>query len=310
MPVNNVNTSPSADVRQHARQATSVPGASHLNIDLNQVASDRVAKAIKGVQEKVNSLNDGKDLLLTWASSAANKKQDRRSRRTRTRLINALLELLGHKSINAITVTELTEMADVNRATFYSHYRDVHDMLDQLKADGSQMVYNVVSSHSDSIGRGDYGPLVADIVDYVDKNEGMIHAVLGPNGDGTFFNDIIEVLRRACAEAMTARGGEYAELLRKYPNQCNYHFYFISGGVMSIMKCWLDNGRPESVDEITATICTYVRSVPLSLLTENLPPDGDGARPGGDAHPSEHDGSQTFGGARRTQEETPALSAS
>ena len=47
--------------------------------------------------------------------------QDRRVRRTRMRLQQAMLELLKEKDARSITVRELTERADVNRGTFYAH---------------------------------------------------------------------------------------------------------------------------------------------------------------------------------------------
>ena len=58
--------------------------------------------------------------------------QDRRVRRTRMRLQQAMLELLKEKDARSITVRELTQRADVNRGTFYAHYKDVFDLLDQM----------------------------------------------------------------------------------------------------------------------------------------------------------------------------------
>ena len=49
--------------------------------------------------------------------------QDRRVRRTRMRLQQAMLELLKEKDARSITVRELTQRADVNRGTFYAHYK-------------------------------------------------------------------------------------------------------------------------------------------------------------------------------------------
>ena len=57
---------------------------------------------------------------------------DRRVRRTRAQLQKALLELLEEKDIRSITVQELARRADVNRGTFYAHYTDVYDLLDQM----------------------------------------------------------------------------------------------------------------------------------------------------------------------------------
>src|SRR5215216_3293549 len=49
---------------------------------------------------------------------------DRRTRRTRRALQDALLSLAEEEDFESITVQEITDRADINRATFYQHYRD------------------------------------------------------------------------------------------------------------------------------------------------------------------------------------------
>jgi AcrR family transcriptional regulator len=56
-------------------------------------------------------------------------KQDRRVLRTRRELLKALGTLLTEKEFAAVQVSEIAERADVNRATFYRHYEDKHDLL-------------------------------------------------------------------------------------------------------------------------------------------------------------------------------------
>jgi AcrR family transcriptional regulator len=56
------------------------------------------------------------------------KKEDRRVRRTRDRLGDALVELLVQKPFEKITVQNVLDRAGVSRATFYSHYRDKNDL--------------------------------------------------------------------------------------------------------------------------------------------------------------------------------------
>ena len=63
------------------------------------------------------------------------KKEDRRVRRTKKLLTQALTELLQKKQINEITVKELTDLADMNRGTFYLYYRDIFDMLEKIEAE-------------------------------------------------------------------------------------------------------------------------------------------------------------------------------
>ena len=51
-----------------------------------------------------------------------NAPEDRRVRRTRARLKDALLELIEEGGYETITIQELTERADVGRSTFYAHF--------------------------------------------------------------------------------------------------------------------------------------------------------------------------------------------
>lgn len=55
--------------------------------------------------------------------------EDRRILRTRKKLKTALLELMKVKELQQLTITEVTKHADCNRVTFYSHYKDLNELL-------------------------------------------------------------------------------------------------------------------------------------------------------------------------------------
>ncbi|HEX2906841.1 MAG TPA: TetR family transcriptional regulator, partial [Phototrophicaceae bacterium] len=57
--------------------------------------------------------------------------EDLRVRRTRKLLQQALIELTVEKGFAAVTVRDITERAMVNRSTFYRHYLDKYELLDQ-----------------------------------------------------------------------------------------------------------------------------------------------------------------------------------
>ena len=56
-------------------------------------------------------------------------KTDRRIQRTRQALRTALFELLKKKGYDTISIEEITQHANVGRATFYLHYKDKEDLL-------------------------------------------------------------------------------------------------------------------------------------------------------------------------------------
>ena len=60
---------------------------------------------------------------------------DMRVRRTRTHLKEALLQMVAERPVAKISVTELSERAEVNRKTFYLHYSGIGDMLLEIADD-------------------------------------------------------------------------------------------------------------------------------------------------------------------------------
>ena len=58
---------------------------------------------------------------------------DRRVRKTKKQLRQALMHLMAEKPSRSISVRELAERADINRGTFYIHYKDVGDLLQRLE---------------------------------------------------------------------------------------------------------------------------------------------------------------------------------
>jgi AcrR family transcriptional regulator len=61
------------------------------------------------------------------------KKIDRRTQYTQSVIKEAFIQLLQKMPIEKISVTEVCKMAEINRGTFYIHYRDPYDVLNQLE---------------------------------------------------------------------------------------------------------------------------------------------------------------------------------
>lgn len=58
---------------------------------------------------------------------------DRRVLRTKKNIRQAFLSLLSNKSLTHITVKELSDLADINRKTFYMYYSNIEDILAELE---------------------------------------------------------------------------------------------------------------------------------------------------------------------------------
>lgn len=61
--------------------------------------------------------------------------ENRRTKLTKRLLKEALIELLLEKDLSHITIKDLSDRADINRSTFYSHYVDIYELLDEITND-------------------------------------------------------------------------------------------------------------------------------------------------------------------------------
>src|SRR5690349_6475819 len=57
------------------------------------------------------------------------KKVDRRIRRTKQLLKDALISLMNEKEFATISITDIINRSELNRSTFYSHYREKEELL-------------------------------------------------------------------------------------------------------------------------------------------------------------------------------------
>lgn len=55
--------------------------------------------------------------------------------RSRKRIKDALADILQEKPLDKITVTDVVARAQINRGTFYAHYRDIPDVIEHLIAE-------------------------------------------------------------------------------------------------------------------------------------------------------------------------------
>ena len=61
--------------------------------------------------------------------------QDRRAKRTAMQIKETMFAFMQKKAIHEITVSEICKACQINRATFYDHYRDVFDLVQDMEND-------------------------------------------------------------------------------------------------------------------------------------------------------------------------------
>jgi len=60
---------------------------------------------------------------------------------TKIEIAKSFLELLEEKNLNKITIEDISERADINRQTFYYHFRDIIDLMEWIWLEGEKRLF-------------------------------------------------------------------------------------------------------------------------------------------------------------------------
>ena len=99
---------------------------------------------------------------------------DRRVRKTKAILRKNLIELMKVKNISSITVKELCEKSDINRGTFYLHYRDVFHMLEEIEKELYEEFQDMILSYEISPNKIETKPILQDIFTFIAQNKDFV----------------------------------------------------------------------------------------------------------------------------------------
>lgn len=176
------------------------------------------------------------------------KNQDRRIRKTKLALKEGLLELMAEKNLNEISVRELTEKVDLNRGTFYLHYKDIFDLLEQIEEETFTEFRKIVDSYPHGSLNGNPFPLLKDIFTFLENNTALTRVMLGPTGDPAFVNRLKGLIWESCFEHWQF------PLNKNKTKELEYFYSYTLGGCIGIIETWLENELRETPDEMAVLI--------------------------------------------------------
>lgn len=170
------------------------------------------------------------------------KNVDRRVRKTKKLIKDSLTKLMREKGAKDITVRELSDLADINRGTFYTHYKDVFDLLEQIEQELFEEFNTTISSYLPKDIICNPGVILQQIFDVLEKNSEICISLIGKNGDIAFVDRLKELVRYKFLHEWV--GDEYI------PNK-EYFCSFIISGFVGMIQYWLETGTMESPEEMT-----------------------------------------------------------
>lgn len=174
-----------------------------------------------------------------------NPASDPRPKRSRDRITKELFHLLEHHPFSAITVKMLADGASVNRSTFYAHFTDKYDLMDQIVEDHMRLlvdairIHGVVPPESPSVEK--VSRYFERLFIHIEQHEQFYRTMLLQGPIKTFISRFLDTLKenyrlvfKAHTVSETRRVDQ--DLLLNY----------VIGGQLGLLISWLRNDRPYS----------------------------------------------------------------
>lgn len=171
------------------------------------------------------------------------KKEDKRCVKSKQAIKHSLLILLRDKQLAAITVSELTAMAQVNRKTFYNHYNNISDVLEEMENDLIEKLFSFIDQNHPWQEVNNPTHFLGKIFDAINSNTQEIRLLIQ---SGTHLN-LVDGFRskiRTVFDDFLSRceDSDRAVLV--------YLLDYVCAGVASVLERWSFECRDDELDQI------------------------------------------------------------
>lgn len=184
-------------------------------------------------------------------------------------IIDALVDIGATKSIDRITISDLTRKSGISRGTFYLHYLDKADLITQTEQQLSDEFQLLLDTEIDTVmdyttlKKGEPYHLIRDCLDFIAEHKALFKLFFGMNGDPVFYAQITTKLQNAILNKLQRIKGT-AYFLQDIPQA--FSRTLITNAIMSIVKSWLNDEENLSQQDIAKIIMRALYLSPYDLL--------------------------------------------
>ena len=168
------------------------------------------------------------------------RKTDRRIEKTKQAMRHAFVELLKRKPYNAITISELTREANIDRRTFYLHYECIDDLVSEMQ----QIARDMIAEQLKNCENVQLDTLFDGLTNVVRDKMDFYRVIFTEPSCSAFFEDGVAAIKYC--------------ILASNPNstlsdqQKEYYTEYIANGIMGLYAYWFRQNNPElSLDAFT-----------------------------------------------------------
>jgi AcrR family transcriptional regulator len=185
-------------------------------------------------------------------------KVDRRVRKTRKALREAMQVLMSEKGYDQVTIEELTERADIGRTTFYLHYsakldlllEQFDELLEQLLGQLADIPLSSWTQQGRVLPKEDHpGRPISMIFQHAADNHELYSLVLHGEGVDQASQRLQEMMTRAVTTFFDPKMGDEHEAFNlQFPVELFGNYF--AGALLGMIKWWLDEDMPYKPEEM------------------------------------------------------------
>ncbi len=181
--------------------------------------------------------------------------EDRRVRRTKERLRQALLQLLLEKPYQEISVQNILDVADVSRAAFYAHYQD-KDALFLAGLPDNVLHYGTWEPTDELL------PPVTALFEHMVAGQAWVRAMQGT----AVMQMINQQARQRMVENWLAHLQRLQAVGRLQPMDVEPVAHYLTGALLSLLLWWSHGGMKQTPEAMNALFQQLARQGVVSLL--------------------------------------------
>lgn len=168
-------------------------------------------------------------------------KDNRRIIYTKNLIKQNILELLEIKQIHEITVTDICKRANLNRGTFYTHYKDAFDLLQSIEDEFFDKALEYINTIPVTINKD---LLMIKVLEHIKENEKFSKILFLKQRDTRILNRIFSIASKVDFETLIIKAEGFD---KRY---LDYLIKYTVSGTISIVQTWLENDFKESIEDI------------------------------------------------------------
>lgn len=177
---------------------------------------------------------------------------EEKNRKTKQLIKNSFVEILESKPFGAMTIGDITKHAKINRGTFYLHYLDKFDLLEQIEG----QLFEDLGNHIDELQSTYSSPqsfekeqenLAAMLFSFIGDYAPMLKIFLSNHGSAGF-----HIRFKNSFSAKVRTNLENNERINTSLNvPLEYFLSFITSAFLGLIEQWIQNGLDKTPQEMT-----------------------------------------------------------